>query len=516
MEKKLQKFSKFKLTDKQKILILFTLITLIQVIVRLYIGSQKSYFHMDEIYSYGLMNYDKINITDNADFFNEWHTKNYYLDYLEVNSNEVFDFTAVYENQKNDVHPPFYYLLLRISNMFSINKFTKWSGLLLNIFIFIISNIFIYKTSKLLFRNSLMTLLLCAINGFSIIALDSCTYIRMYELSNLFVLAITYFHIKLWRKSTISFKNLLPIAITFILGGLTHYYFFIFGFIIYLIYSIKCLHTKKYKNFGKYQFAIIISAIIYLLIFPYSIEHLLIKNSSFSGTENYNIFVRLGTYLLLINNKFFNHLTLLFFIIIGFICYKKRTKKLRFNSQITLLICPIIVYLLIIICTSPYLETRYIIPIYSVTLLCVFYILKKFLFEHITNREVVFVLILFVVIFAYSPILTNHVFEFAYEEYEDISKQIAEKNIPIVYFFNPNNNRFLDDLYLFTLTNKSIILNANDGIDKLKEIAKEEHNFILICNDGINEDEIKSEIDAYYFYLERMNACNIYEIYLKN
>lgn len=508
----MKKKTNFVLTDKHKVLILFIIITLLLVAARFYIGMKKSYYHMDEMYSYGLMNYERINITDNPDFLDEWHTKDYYLDYLEVNSDEVWKFNAVYENQKNDVHPPFYYFLLRIASMFSVDYFTKWTGIMLNIIIFAISNLLVYKTSKLLFRNSLMSLFTCVINGAAIVAIDSCTYIRMYELANLFILALTYFHIKLWRKDTVTFKNLLPIMIIFFLGGLTHYYFFIYGFILYLLYSIKCLRKKHFKTFAKYQAIIIISAILYLVIFPYSIEHILAKNTSFSGTENLGFFTRLGSYLLLINNKFFNNLIILFSMLIGFICYGKRTKKLKFNSQIILLICPIIVYLMVVILVSPYIETRYIIPIYSVSLITVFYLTKKFLFEHISNREVIFMLILLVVIFAYAPILTNHQVEFAYEQYNNIATQIKEKNLPIVYYFNTSNNRFLDDLYLFTLTDKSIVLNANNGLNKLEDVAKEEQNFILICNDGINEDELKLKIKANYTYMQRMNACNVYEV----
>lgn len=508
----MKKNTKFVLTDKHKVLIFFIIITIALVTARFYIGTKKSYYHMDEMYSYGLMNYERISITDNPDFLDEWHTKDYYLDYLEVNNDEVSNFMPVYENQKNDVHPPFYYFLLRIASMFSVDYFTKWTGIILNIIIFALSNVLVYKTSKLLFRNSLMALFVCVINGAAIVAIDSCMYIRMYELTNLFVLALTYFHVKMWRKDNITFKNLLPIMIIFILGGLTHYYFFIYGIIVYLLYSIKCLRKKNFKNFGKYQIAIIISAIIYLLIFPYSIEHILEKNNSFTGTENLSIFTRLGSYLLLINNKFFNNLIILFIILIGFICYGKRTKKLKFNSQIVLFICPILFYLITAITFSPYIETRYIIPIYSVTLITVFYFVKKFLFEHISNREVVFMLILTSVIFAYTPILTNHQFEFTYEQYSNIATQTEEKNLPIVYYFNTNNNRYLDDLYLFTLTDRSIILDANNGLDKLKNIAKEEKHFILICNDGINEDELKTQICANYSYLQRMNACNVYEV----
>lgn len=98
---------------KRAAALLFLGILLLLLAVRIWIGHEKSYFHMDEAYSYGLMNYDRLNITDNPDFLNEWHDSSYYADYLEVGSDELSDWTPVYENQKNDVHPPLYYCFLR-------------------------------------------------------------------------------------------------------------------------------------------------------------------------------------------------------------------------------------------------------------------------------------------------------------------------------------------------------------------------------------------------------------------
>ena len=114
-----------KLTDKNKVVLLVILITVLQIALKFYVGTSKSYFHMDEMYSYGLMNYHKLNITDNADFLNNWHDKEYYLDYLEVNDDEVWNLKPVYENQKNDCHPPLYYFLLRSASTFSVNHFSK-------------------------------------------------------------------------------------------------------------------------------------------------------------------------------------------------------------------------------------------------------------------------------------------------------------------------------------------------------------------------------------------------------
>ena len=94
---------------------------------------------MDEAYSYGLMNYNKLSIVDNEDFLNKWHTKEYYLDYLEINKNEIFNLKPIWENQKNDVHPPLYYLLLRFCMRFTNGHVSVWPGIILNIIILIIS-----------------------------------------------------------------------------------------------------------------------------------------------------------------------------------------------------------------------------------------------------------------------------------------------------------------------------------------------------------------------------------------
>ena len=68
--------------SKKLTVILFILIVLLQIVVRVFVGYRKEYFHMDEAYSYGLMNYNKIEITNNSDFYDTWHSKDYYKDYF--------------------------------------------------------------------------------------------------------------------------------------------------------------------------------------------------------------------------------------------------------------------------------------------------------------------------------------------------------------------------------------------------------------------------------------------------
>lgn len=267
---------------KTILIIILTVIILIQVLARIYIGFKKEYFHIDEAYSYALMNYDKIQITENEDFYGNWHTKDYYIDYLSVNEDEKWDLKPVYENQKNDVHPPLYYLLLRIAATFTINDFTKWTGIILNIIISIFSTILVYFIANILFKNQKMALLTCFVAGLTLGALDTTAYIRMYELANLFVLLITYFHLRIYHKKDVQIKDLVFIGISILLGSLTHYYVIIYTAFLFILFVIKYISTKEYKNLRNYITCFVIAAGVSILIFPHSLRHMF---SGYRGQE---------------------------------------------------------------------------------------------------------------------------------------------------------------------------------------------------------------------------------------
>ncbi|MDO4382143.1 MAG: hypothetical protein Q4C39_03655 [Clostridia bacterium] len=487
---------------RKKTTIILIIIILVQILIRIYFGYQKQYFHMDEMYSYGLMNYNKLNIADNEDFLNKWHNKEYFEDYLEVNDNEIYNIKPVYENQKNDVHPPLYYLLLRISATFTINKFTKWTGILLNITIFIISSIMVYLISKELFKNKIYAVLTTLINGLTLISLNSTLYIRMYELCNLNILIITFLHMKIYNKEKIRPINIFLISTFMILGGLTHYYFFIYAFVLYLIYTVKCIKQKNYKNLMIYNIGIFISSVIYILIFPYAISHIFF---SYRGvTVEVDVKKNIVGYCKKINQEFFNGLLPFIIILTGIIAIKPKKSDIKMNGEMVLLVTPILIYLLTIVLKAPYIETRYIIPIYSSMIIAIAYCLREFVRKRASCKHTLFIISIIFFTIIYSPFVKNTKIEYIYSQYNNI----AEKNLPIIYVFNTKENRILDDLYLFTLVDKSIIID----VENYDKIEKTESNFILICNNGVNEEKIKSTINGKIEYVQRMNACNIYEV----
>ncbi len=497
--------------NRKLIIGILILIIILQVVVRIYFGCEKQYFHMDEMYSYGLMNYHTLSIVDDKDFYNEWHTKDYYKDYLEVNSDEVFDLTPVYENQKNDVHPPIFYLLLRIASTFAVDNFSKWIGITLNIILFICSSILVYLISNKLFHSKVMALIICAFNGFTFMALDSTMYIRMYELANLNILLLTYTQLRILDREKLKFGDCLPIMIALLLGGLTHYYFFIYAAVIYIVYAVKCIKEKNYHNLCTYTGAMIVSAVIFFAVFPHAINHVFFSYRGLGAGDGTGYVVKIAAFLNIIVQNLIGY----FFVLVPVILYimtrkkEKNDKNKLENDNIDWLFLPLIAYFLVVVKNAPYMEIRYMIPISSVITISIIYFIWKFLRQYYVIEKVVLTIAIFCVIMVITPFITGTKLSFTYSQFNHIANTIEEKQLPIIYVFDTSRNRFLDDLYLFTLVNKSIVIDSKNLKDFEDEIQKQ-GQYILICNNQEIANEFLKGKTANY--LQHMNACDIWEI----
>ena len=367
---------KEKIMNNKLIIIILAIIIVLQVVARVYLGEKKEYFHMDEMYSYGLMNYNKLNIADNEDFYDTWHNKQYYKDYLEVNSDEVWNLKPVYENQKNDVHPPLFYLLLRIASTFTVDNFTKWSGIWLNIIISIATTILTFLIVNKLCKNKYIALITSAFSTFTIIGLSATMYIRMYELANFNILLLVYTLLKLLEKVELKFKDCIPVIIALLLGGFAHYYFFIFAFVIYMMYAIKCIKEKKFKNLGIFTGAMVVAAIIFLLIFPFAINHVLFSYRGLSGGGEVKYTEKIKEFRKILKESMGGEYlkNILIVSIILYIVNLIRKRKFE-ESKILWVLLPTIAYFLMVAKNAPYIEIRYIIPIASTSAICVCYII---------------------------------------------------------------------------------------------------------------------------------------------
>lgn len=517
--------------NKEKIALF--LIIVIQIIVYIFLGIQKTYIHMDEAYSIGLTNYDKVDMTQNEDFYNNWHNKEYYEDYISIEKEEVTNIKPVYENQKNDVHPPFYYLLLRIAYTFNLDSFSKWPGLILNIIILVISNILVYKILKEVIKDKKLALLICLVNGLVIASIESVTYIRMYALNSLFLLLVAYLHLINLKRENITLKSCIFIGLTVLLASLTHYYNVIYIVIIYILYAIRYIKKKQYKNIAKYTLTMAIAAIMSLTIFPYSIEHIFMgyrgEGVLSTFTNPNKMLTNLANYIDIVNTNIFNGLLwiiLLFFIIVlayKLIKHKQLIIKIE-NTKLLLIIIPAFVYFLVVAVSSPYTEIRYIIPVCSFIFIYIIYLLYLVINKILNERNSKIVFTIFMLVLLIMPILTHAKINNLYLEHRDIVSNVEEKysKLPTIYLFNTNQNRFLDDIYLFTKIEESYILDIKEAneenIEKILENKNLDNGILLWVNEGFEkEDYIEMIMNTQNFknceHIKRMNACDIYYIY---
>lgn len=541
--------------NKKIEIVVISIIIILQTLIYIFVGTKKSYIHMDEAYSMGLASYDRVEIQDNEDFYNTWHSKEYYEDYISVQENEKGRYAQVYENQKNDVHPPLYYLFLRIAMGFSKNGYSKWSGIVVNIIIFIGITLLTYLILQELLKNEKYSkeksAILALISSITMASLTNVIYIRMYALSTFNIMLTTFLHMKLIKCGKLNSKLLICIGLSALFGSLTHYYYLFFLAMMYLIFAIKFAKEKNWENLGFYTFTMVIAAIISLAIFPYSINHMFFGYRGQGVIDKFKdismFFENIKNYLAKVNRFCFNEIG--FGILLLEICayiYLKMRKIILKNTKKDLvendkcldkyevvqnkehlykckiILFPTLFYFLLVAVASPWIELRYIMPICSLIFIIGIYfayvLLKNIFSERVTNILLSVILISIMISPAIFKIEPEVMFSDKKEIVECLSKEL---NLPTLYVFYSENNRFLDDIFLFAKLDNSYIAKdleyTEETINQIfegKDISK--GIIIFINKDDGNEKVLEPLCNTLNLknvkFLKRMNACNVYYI----
>ena len=278
----------------------------------------------------------------------------------------------------------------------------------------------------------------------------------------------------------------------------------------------------------------IVSAIISLAIFPYSFVHMFMgyrgTGAMSSLLDIKKMWDSLGSYIAILNHNTFNGvLIFLALAAIAIAIYKlSKNKKitLKFeNKEFWLMFIPTIIYFTIVGLISPYQELRYIMPVCPLMVIGVFY-LSKVMFEKVfSNRTTYNILSVLFIIMLIIPNL--HLgggidYYYLYKDKKEIVSIIEEEHdVPCLYVFNTSQNRFLDDLYLFTILDNSYVMDVKEfSKEKVKEIFEgidTTKGLIVIINGGIEHNPHLQEITdtlglSSYEHVQGMNACNIYRI----
>lgn len=231
---------------------------------------------------------------------------------------------------------------------------------------------------------------------------------------------------------------------------------------------------------------------------PYIMCFLVIEG--FHGVKT-NIKIQLLGYLYLLNKEVFGNL--LGVVITAIICTYKKPKQ---SNHIPLIV-PIILYFCVIIVKAPYIEARYFMPIYSVINIYVLYKIKDIFERSKTEKQTLFMIIALYAIMLCNPIITKTKIDLTYKDYKPLVQKVQKENKSIVYVFDYTNNRFLDDLYLFTLVDKSIVVDKEHLTNEMLNNG----DILLICRDNYIQ-EFSNKFQYSYNLVKTLNAYNVYEI----
>lgn len=372
---------------------------------------------------FGLASYNKNEIQNNSDFYNEWHKKEYYEDYLTLNENETSTFLPVYQNQKDDSHPPFYYLILRIAMGFNVDKYSKWTGIVINIIIYMFITIFMYLIISKLLKNEEKykekSAILAFISSIMLSAITNVIFIRMYALSTLNIVITTYLHLKLLDCENKNNRILVAIGILALLGSLTHYYYLFYLLAIFMMFIIKYVKEKKFKQLGKYILAFVISGILSLIIFPYSINHIFF---SYRGqgvlnnfTNMYQYLINITLYLIIANIYIFNNFLVILLLGISIICICKLIKHKKIvktkNKYIRYIVIPTLFYFIIVAICSPFIEIRYILPISPMIFILVIYLIYNILQTAFKSKTANIIMLFIILVMFIMAFLSNNIID---------------------------------------------------------------------------------------------------------
>ena len=186
-----------------------------------------------------------------------------------------FNWSRVFLNQKYDVHPPLYYLILHAVCSVFAGHLSIWFGLVINLLAYMGCCQLVYRIAAHFTSRPLFALLAVLLYGLNPSTLYGLQMIRMYQLTSLFVLWFAWAGIRFVESEKCGWKEVLPLILSVICGGLTHYFFYFIMLSLCLAFAVCLLCSRR---FGRLFLAALAvggaSALNLFVLFPATREHL--------------------------------------------------------------------------------------------------------------------------------------------------------------------------------------------------------------------------------------------------
>ncbi len=346
-------------------------VLLVILSVSLLFAQRKNGMFIDEIYTYGLSNSHYAAYLEDVaggSLEDAVLTRQQLWDYVVVNDGETLDFASVYDNQVHDVHPPLYYFLFHTVASLTPDVFSKWTGLGLDLVLFVLTLLALYKLCLALFDSPFAALAAVILYGLSSLGLSAMLLIRMYMLMSLFTVLLALWITRLMQRERRQYYVL--VGLTVFLGLLTQYYYVFYAFFVCAAFVFWAAAKRRWKSLGLFALSAFAGVGLLLLVFPACIQHLTADKQVSGGNalEQLSALSQYKDRLLLFFHEVVHGmkaavlaaLGLLALLLVFFkkLCAAAKDKKLPWRALVILL--PAFVTLVVVALISPVTEQRYI------------------------------------------------------------------------------------------------------------------------------------------------------------
>ena len=463
------------------------------------LGNNKVGYHYDEKLTFALANNEKsmrgLDIVDGK----QYSGYTLFEKYAAVQKKNTFNYKLVWKNQKGDVHPPLYYILIHTICSFFPGKYTKWFGLVPNIICMILIDCILYIGLNRAYRDEALALLVTVFSALTLLHLNMSVFLRMYALMTVFVVAISMLYMN-YRNSKLDMKFYILCYGIIVAGTMTQYYFLIYLFFLTLYFGVNRLFLKKWNEVIKFCLLLCAAGISCVVVFPPIIHHIFGNEKrgkqafdAIKTMKNYGTYLSKDINILnknLLGNKIY--LIILFCLILTILMVITRGKQVEvqyLKDSPKMILFAVVFYTLLIAKIAPYRTMRYLFPVgWGYILYIVWYIkihMDLLLGDQKRNRGTVIISIIGMVFLISSYFDANWQLKFDFKEKNHIYDVVKEyKELPVLYVYKRKS--FItcnaEELSLFS----NYTFSRPQNLDEVLDIMPDK-NVILYISNKFNE-----------------------------
>ncbi|MCR5557033.1 MAG: glycosyltransferase family 39 protein [Butyrivibrio sp.] len=437
--------------------------------------------------------------------------------YMYVKEGKRFRYFGTLLADMADSHPPLYYLLFHTVCSFFINMPLMQVGLLINYICLFVTCFLVYLICKK-YSDGFCAVIALLYYGLSFDFANNVTYIRNYAILTMWFALLLYLNYDLFKENgELNKKQLRAICVVEIIAMLTQFYAALF---ILPLFAVNIMRMKAHGlKAGTYIKSQVVTAVIYLIIWPVSIFQVLFDESAYEVRGS--IFSpalpgKLKGFASLLRNSLFAGNSLVLFISFAavmamIILFRyKNMKGQTFVAAIgsenvekgVLILIPTAVYYVFTAISSPWAVDRYemaIIPEISILVVLAFWYIGKMVIKN--QWAVAGILTALVVLTAignmslrpYYLYPMNQVKQHFIDSYSDTEAIVVE----------PQYNVELPDMFMSLHHPYWTYVKSEKLADFLDEKSGDYSSFVLYINKVCDTDSILDEFAQKGFNLNK-------------